>query len=79
MKENSMTPHPKPERYTVLLTYSFNGIIEDVFVSYNTKLDNVNNMQSSYSQAVHTASRYNGEIFAGYANGDMIHVKTYRK
>lgn len=34
---------------------------------------------SALSQAIHTAARFNGEIFAGYANGDMIPVGSYRK
>ncbi len=74
-----LVPHPKPERYIVIHTHFAGGIREEAWASYNVKLDNLNNMPTAYSQAVHTAARFNGEIFAGYSNGELLPVKTYRK
>jgi hypothetical protein len=73
-----MINHPKPERYSVFLGKD-REVDQEIWVSYNTKLDNIDRMPSAYSQAIHTASRHAAEVFAGYANGDLISVKTYRK
>lgn len=74
-----MKSHPKPERYIVIHTQFYNGVREEAWASYNTDLDNVQGIPSAQSQAIHTAARFGGEIFAGYPNGDLYSVKTYRK
>ncbi len=64
-----------PERYIVLHEHeSYDGEREEeAWASYNTSLPN------AYNLAVHTASRYHGEIFAEFGDGVLKTVKSYRR
>lgn len=74
-----MKNQQKPERYIVLHYHDCNGQREEAWASYNTKLDKVMKT-SAYSQALHTAMRYSGEIFAeDPGTGDLVPVKTSRR
>ena len=75
---------PKPIRYIVNIHNNHNnpdenyGLSENS-VSYNTALDGMENAPSAYSQAIHTASRYGGEIIAVYENNnEWVRVRNYR-
>jgi hypothetical protein len=86
-ENNKMTP--KPTRYVVQHIHEWHYIDrdtkqpkvieEEAWVSYNTALDSVKGIPSSLSQAIHTASRYFGEIFADYGDGTLYTVKKYTK
>lgn len=77
---------PKPIRYVVNCPQEKRNTPEtdedfDLYgntVSYSTELDSVHGMPTAYSQAVHTASRFNGEIIAVYGDEKWVSVKTYR-
>lgn len=78
MKYNNQNPN----RYVVIHSYFWNGVKEEAQVSYSTKLDNIQGMVSAQSMATHTASRYAGEIFAGFETADgpvLVPVKSYRR
>ena len=47
----------------------------DNFISYNNGLDAT--QTSALSQAVHTAFRYNGRLFADYGDGSPELVKSF--
>lgn len=74
-----------PERYVVIHDHKAypNFNTEQAGVSYSTKLDNMalndKNKISAYNMAVHTASRYHGEIFADFGDGVLEPVKSYKK
>jgi len=81
---NKFNPNqkPKPDRYVVHMLPERQDT-EDIdlygnIISYSTELDNQPGMTSAYSQAVHTASRYAGEIVAIYKDEKWHSVKTYR-
>jgi hypothetical protein len=61
----------KAVRYVVKHTHDWHGHQEEAFVSYNTALTN------ALSLAIHTASRYGGEIFADDGNGNLELLKSY--
>lgn len=67
----------KPTRYIVHHHHQAypNAPVEQATVSYSTHLDNALNL------AIHTASRYHGEIYAEYpgAESTFVRVKDYRR
>lgn len=74
-----------PDRYVVIHDHKAypNYSPESAAISYSTKLDNMKlndkNAVSAYNMAIHTASRYHGEIFADFGDGTLNPVKSYRK
>ena len=61
----------KAVRYVVKHTHDWHGHQEDAHVSYNTAFPN------ALMCATHTASRYNGEVFADDGNGNLQLLKSY--
>jgi len=84
MKNNSVKAQT-PDRYVVLHTHKAypNFNTEQAGISYSTKLDNMalndKNKVSALNMAIHTASRYHGEIFADFGDGVLEPVKSYKK
>lgn len=69
-----------PDRYVVLHNYhSFDeNRTEQAWASYNTDLDG-QSKTSALSMATQTASRYRGDIFADYGDGNLNPVRSFRR
>lgn len=62
-----------PIRYVVHHEHEWRGMKEWAWASYNCALSN------SLSLAIHTASRYKGEIFCDFGDGILEPFKSYIK
>jgi hypothetical protein len=80
MKQKTTAQTKTPERYVVIHDHHSydNKHREQACASYNTKLD-TQFATSAFNMAIHTASRYFGEIFADFGDGVLVSQKSYRK
>jgi len=63
----------KALRYVVHHVHDWHGYQEEAWASYSTALDN------ALVYAIHTASRYHGEIFTDNGDGVLQPFKSYMR